>query len=228
MSFEYEWKEPRPSRAKKVIPRSSHGHFVTQMVINDAAGDPGQISRCGSIAEYRTRLIALAEQDTVDVVEQVGPFYWVDDKNKRHEHYLDQVIHKADGRKFGITDKPYRRVSEKFGDEIIQVCKDGQARAEFDELFVVTEYGRDPIKLFNADLMRGCRDADLVADSEAQIVVDEHSGVILLSSLVEAMAMGPRGFRALVRLIASGGLEVCEDEKISHGCRVIPKGIHND
>lgn len=224
MSSEYEWKEPRPSRAKKAIPQSSHGHFVVQMVINDNDGSGGQISRCGSIAEYRTRMIALAEPDTVDVVEQVGPLYWLDDNNTRHEHYLDHVVHKADKRKLGFTDKPYRRVSNEFGDEITQVCQDGRAKRVIDELYLVTEYGHDPVTLFNADLMRGCRDIDPMADSEALIAIKEFPDVTALRLLVEMIGMGPRGFRALVRLIQSGNLVLMSNEKISHESLVMRVG----
>lgn len=137
MTDEYEWKNPRPSRAIKVIPKSSHGHFVVRMVINDSDEDPGQMSVCGSLAEYRTRVMVLAEPDTVDVVEQVGPLHWRDAKNKTRDHYLDHVVHKADGRRIGLTDKPYQRVTEEFGDEIWQVSRDGRDRGVVHELCLV-------------------------------------------------------------------------------------------
>lgn len=220
MSAEYEWKEPLPSRARKEIPRSAHGHFVVQMVIHDSDEDPGQISRCGSLGEYHTRMIALAEPDTIDVVEQVGPLYWIDSKNKRHDHFLDHVVIKADKRKLGLTDKPYRKVHKEFGDEIIQVCRDGQAKGVIDDLFLVTEYGRDPVKLFNAELMRGCRDADTMADTEARAVICAMQEASTIRNLVDLIGMGPRGFRALVRLIRAGVLTMLADEKISHESRV--------
>ena len=228
MSSEYEWKEPRPSRARKEIPRSAHGHFVVQMVIQDSGEDPGWISRCGSLGEYHTRMIALAEPDTVDVVEQVGPLYWVDSKNKRHEHYLDHVVHKADNRKLGLTDKPYRKVHAEFGDELKQVCEDGQAKGVIDDLFLVTEYGRDPVKLFNAELLRGCRDADTMADTEARAVVCEMQEASTIRNLVDLIGMGPRGFRAIVRLIRTEVLIMLADEKISHESRVALSEVQHD
>jgi hypothetical protein len=227
MSSEYEWKEPLPSRARKEIPRSAHGHFVVQMVIHDSDEDPGRISRCGSLGEYHTRMIALAEPDTVDVVEQVGPLYWFDGKNKRHEHYLDHVVHKADNRKLGLTDKPYRKVHEEFGDEIKQVRKDGQDKKVIDDLFLVTEYGRDPVKLFNAELMRGCRDADAMADSEAMALVSEMQEASTIRDLVDLIGMGPRGFRAIVRLIRTEVLIMLADEKISNHSRVALSEVHD-
>jgi len=228
MSSEYEWKEPLPSRARKEIPRSAHGHFVVQMVIHDSDEDPGQISRCGSLGEYHTRVIALAEPDTIDVVEQVGPLYWVDSKNKRHDHFLDHVVHKADKRKLGLTDKPYRKVHAEFGDEIKQVCKDGQDKGVIDDLFLVTEYGRDPVKLFNAELMRGCRDADAMADAKAMALVREMQEASTIRDLVDLIGMGPRGFRAIVRLIRTEVLTMLTDEKISHDSHVRLAEVRHD
>lgn len=224
MTTEYEWKEPRPSRAKKPIPESSHGHFVVRMVIHDSDEDPGQISCCGSLSEYRTRMIALAEPDTVDVVEQVGPLHWTDEKNVRHDHYLDHVVHKVDGRRLGLTDKPYRQVTEAFGREVAQVNDDGLKKRVIDRLHLVTECGRDPVKLYNADLMRGCRDADDDADVEARAVVEGFGGEASLQVLVNLIGMGPRGFRAFVRLIRSGDLALAREEKISHDSMVVRRG----
>lgn len=206
MGNEYEWKEPRPSRAMKAIPRSSHGHFVVRMVIGDDDGGAGQVSRCGSLAEYHTRVIALAESDTIDVVEQVGPLVWLDDNGKRREHYLDHVVVKSSGRKLGLTNKPYRRVTREFGNELARVLKDGQARELIDDLFLVTEHAPDPVIAYNADLMRGCRDADEEADFAAVRVADSITQPTTIKQLVAMIGLGPRGFRALVRMIRSEDL----------------------
>lgn len=42
----YYWHEPRPSRARKPIPKAARDHFVAQMVIHDSAEDQGQFSTC--------------------------------------------------------------------------------------------------------------------------------------------------------------------------------------
>lgn len=223
LGTEYEWKEPRPSRARKAIPRSSHGHFVVQMVIGEGDDDAGQVSRCGSLAEYRTRMIALAEPDTVDVLEQVGPLLWSDDKGKPREHYLDHVVVKSCGKKLGLTDKPYRRVSSEFGEELAQVLEDGRAKGVVDELFLATEYAHDPVAVYNAELMRGCRDADGEADFEAVRAASNGTGPATLAKLTEVIGLGPRGFRALVRMIRSGDLIMQKHEKITHGSVVVPK-----
>jgi hypothetical protein len=216
MSDAYEWHEPLPSRGKKAIPKSAYGHFVVQMMINDSEENPGQILRSASFAEYRTKMMALAERDTVDIVEQVGPLHWYDSAQKRCDHYVDAVVHKADGRKLGLSDKPYSRVTNELGDELRQVANDGYEKGVLDQLFLVTEFSRDPVKLFNAELFRGCRDADVQADDEARAVAAEIDGHITLRELVELIGMGPRGFRALVRLIYSEELVLVANTKINH------------
>lgn len=225
MSSEYIWNEPRPSRAIKPIPKSAHGHFVVQMVIHDSDDDPGQISKCGSLNEYSTRMIALAEPDTVDVIEQVGPLHWRDQKNKSHEHYLDHLVIKEGGRRIGLTDKPTVFVTEDFQDEIVQVREDGCKKRVFDELYLVTEYARDPITLFNAELLRGCRDKEDDVDAIALTVVADLSLKATLNELVNLINRGPRGFRALVRLIGSGHLVLSKHEKISRDSVVVQGGI---
>ena len=221
MSSTYFWDDPRPSRAVKPVPKSGHGHFVVQMVIHDTDEQPGQISMCGSLGEYRTRLIALAEPDTIDVIEQVGPFPWTDEKGERHHHYIDQIVVKNDGRRLGLTDKPYRRVTPAFQAEIAQVDAEARKRGAINRLYLVTEYARDPIKLYNADLFRGCRDADPEADALALAVVTDLSGDVPLQSLVAEINRGPRGFRALVRLIRQGILRLAQEEKIKPTTLVI-------
>ena len=185
------------------------------MNLHDCDADPGQMSLCGSLGEYRTRVIALAEADTTDVVEQVGPFYWTDDKNQRHEHFLDHVVFKSDGRRLGLTDKPFLRVTSAFEEEIRQVYEDGRKLDVIDDLFLVTEFARNPIKLHNADLFRGCRDADPDVDIIALTVVSKLAEDMPLKTLVAEINRGPRGFRALVRLIRSGVLQLKIEEKIS-------------
>lgn len=221
----YFWDEPRPSRAAKPVPRSGHGHFVVQMVIHDTDEQPGQISMCGSIGEYRTRLIALAESDTIDVIEQVGPFPWTDEKGKQHGHYIDQIVVKNDGSRWGLTDKPYRKVTAAFEAEIAQVDAEARKRGAINRLYLVTEYARDPIKLYNADLFRGCRDADPEVDALALAVVIELAGEAPLLSLVAEINRGPRGFRALVRLIRSGMLQLVCAEKITPTTRVMRRDV---
>ncbi|UOA14971.1 hypothetical protein [Sulfitobacter dubius] len=221
MGTEYKWKDPRPSRAQKAIPRSAHGHFVVQMVIGDCEDDFGQVSRCGSLAEYYTRMIVLAERDTVDVLEQVGPLNWIDEKGRQREHYLDHVVLKLDDRKVGLSNKPFRRVSQDFGDELAQVLQDGQAKKVIDELFLVTEYAHDPVVAYNAELMRACRDADKEADTEASTAAASIDEPTTLAQLTNIIGLGPRGFRALVRMIQAGDLIMKVEEKISHDSLVL-------
>jgi hypothetical protein len=224
MSSEYVWNEPMPSRASHPIPKSAHGHFVIQMVIHDSDEDPGQISKCGSMGEYHTRMIALAEPDTVDVIEQVGPLHWQDKKNETRAHFLDHLVIKDGGKRVGLTDKPAALVTENFQAEIAQVREDGRQKKFFNELYLVTEFARDPITLFNAELIRGCRDEEGDVDAIALTVVADVTSKATLDELIRQINRGPRGFRALVRLIGSGHLVLWKHEKISRDS-VVVRGV---
>jgi len=82
-------------------------------------------------------------------------------------------------------------------------------------VYVVTEYGRDPTDLYNADLFRGCRDAEDDVDAIARSVVDRLDGEVSIQALVDEVNRGPRGFRAIVRLISSRRLKMKRKEKIT-------------
>lgn len=209
----YRWSPPMASRAKKTIPRRGRNHFSVFMLIGDEEGGPGFISGCGSLGEYHTRLLLLNEPDTVDVIEQVGPFPYEED-GRVHGHYLDQLAVKSDGRRLAFTDKPYAKVSPEFQAEIAQVREFGVGNGHFNELYLVTEYARDPIALHNAALMRGCRDPEPEADNRAIDIIDEMDGPASLRSLVQLMDLGPPGFRALVRQIRKGNISPLVAERI--------------
>ncbi|MEP2659264.1 MAG: hypothetical protein ABJH07_26420 [Sedimentitalea sp.] len=129
---------------------------------------------------------------------------------------MDHVAYKKDGRRLDLTDKPYLRVTKEFEDEIGQVCEDGQQLDVIDDLFLVTEFARDPVKLHNAELFSGCRDADPEVDIIAQTVTYDLIAKTPIQNLVDEINRGPRGFRAVVRLIWAGVLELQNNEKITH------------
>ena len=209
----YRWSPPFASRAKKKIPRRGRNHFSVFMLIGDEHGEAGFISGCGSLGEYHTRLLLLNEPDTVDVIEQVGPFPY-EEAGQAHGHYLDQLAIKADGRRLAFTDKPYSKVTPEFQAEIHQVREFGVGNGHFNDLYLVTEYARDPIALHNAALMRGCRDPDPEADKRAIEVIVQMREPASLRSLVEMMDLGPPGFRALVRQIRKGAISALVTERI--------------
>lgn len=215
MSEAYHWAPPKPSRAKKAIPRRGRNHFSVSSTIGDRNGVGGYLSKCGSLFEYHTRIIALAEADTIDVIEQVGPFPYVDRGNVRHSHYLDHLVVKADGRRLAISDKPYARVKDEFGEELAQVRNFGVGNGVFDGLFLATEYAHDPIDLNNAALIRGCRDVEEEVDLRAEEVVADMVGQQTMRTLTDLMDFGPQGFRALVRLIRAGRIRLLNKEKIA-------------
>ena len=209
----YRWSPPFASRAKKAIPRRGRNHFSVFMLIGDEGGGPGVMSGCGSLGEYHTRLLLLNEPDTVDVIEQVGPLPYEED-GQVHGHYLDQLAVKSDGRRLAFTDKPYAKVSPEFQAEIAQVREFGVGSGYFNELYLVTEYARDPIALHNAALMRGCRDPEPEVDHRAIEVIDQMDEPASLRSLVRLIDLGPPGFRALVRQIRKGKISPVVAERI--------------
>lgn len=217
MSEAYYWAPPKPSRAVKTVPRRGRNHFSISMTFGDRDGVGGYISKCGSLGEYQTRLLAIAEPDTIDVIEQVGPIPYLDRNNEPHGHYLDQLVLKEGGRRLAISDKPYHRVRDDFCEELRQVRDFGVENGVFDELYLVTEYARDPIDLYNAALIRGFRDADAEVDLRAEEIVSGMVGPQTMRELTDQIGFGYRGFRALVRLIKPGRIRLLSKAEIGFG-----------
>jgi hypothetical protein len=196
------------------------------MALHDLEDGIGsQISICGSLGEYHTRQILLSERDTVDVLEQVGPFVWHDETGKVHDHYLDHVVVKSDGSRLGLADKAYDRVTPDLEDELKQVRQAAVTGGRLNEVYLVTEYGRNPIDLYNAELFRGCRDLEPEVDEAALRIARSLGGEVPLRDLITQVGFGARGFRALVRLIARGVLQQVEQGKITADTRVTAEGL---
>jgi hypothetical protein len=59
-------------------------------------------------------------------------------------------------------------------------------------------------------------------------LVSEMQEASTIRDLVDLIGMGPRGFRAIVRLIRAEVLKMLADEKISHGSRVRLAEVQDD
>ncbi|WP_422072035.1 hypothetical protein [Tranquillimonas rosea] len=207
---------PKRLRTSRVMPRGLREHFTCQFTFGS---DEGQTMKLDSHSELCVAFVTLSKLDVVDLENQV-PFKWVRPNGKPATHYFDFRAVMADGRRRAIMVKSeYRRQQATVQDELVQIA--AQVTPDFaDEVVVMTERDVDPVELFNAEIMHEMRRPDPEADAAARRVVSELVASVQIQDLVEAIGLGARGFRAVVRLIRSHELELVMKMRIAHAAYV--------
>lgn len=202
---------PLPSIAERAVPVASKGRFTGHLVAGDG---PGRIIRTESHLEMQTALIWLARPETAEIEEQVS-FPWCDRDGSRRTHFFDFRIVRRDGTRVALAVKPEKRLkSGRFLAEIRRIA--GQVTPDFaDEVRLFTDRHIDRIELHNAELFHAVRQPDPEADDAASDVTAGLVGAVPLDELSRRIGLGPRGFRALVRLMANHRLRLVREGRIT-------------
>lgn len=203
---------PERLNTTRKLAKGRREHFTGQFTFGS---DEGRTMDVESHTELNVALVTIARPDVVDLEHQV-PFQWVKPDGKPATHHFDFRVVMVDGKRRAIMVKSeYRRRQTKVQDELAQIA--AQVTPDFaDEVVVMSERDLDPIELFNAEIMHEMRRPDPEADASARRVVGEIVASVRIMDLVEAVGLGARGFRALVRLIRSHELELIDKVRIAH------------
>lgn len=205
---------PTPPSGGRKIPVVSKGHFTGNLVVGDEHGE-GRVIEVESHLEMQTALILIARPDIVDIETQVA-FDWFDEDGEIHTHFFDFKAYHRDGSRTAIMVKPRKRLqSERFVTEAHRIA--AQVTPAFaDNVTIFTDADVDPIELHNAELFHAMRTRDPEADAAMRRLVAGVDGAVRIADLVSHSGLEARGFRALVRLIATGALETCAFERIGY------------
>lgn len=187
-------------------------HFSGQFTFGSAEGRTMDVD---SNTELRVALVTIARPDVVDLENQV-PFEWVKPDGKTGIHHFDFRALMADGTRRAIMVKcEYRRQQDKTQLELAQVA--AQVGPDFaNKVCVMTERDINPIEYFNAEMMHEMRRPDPEADAAARGIFPDTVASVQIHDLVEAIGLGNRGFRAVVRLIRGHELELIAKVRITH------------
>jgi hypothetical protein len=185
----------------------------TGQITTDA--DEGYTLGYDSNTEMKWMLVLLARRNVVWLESQVL-FKWFDDDGKAGRHFFDFRALMADGKRIAIMVKSeYRRNQPKVQDELSAVAA-RVPRSFADEVVVMTERDISPVEYFNAEMMHEMRRSDPDADAIARRLLGEIVGAVRIQDLVDAIGLGARGFRAVVRLLRSHELELTLNVRITH------------
>ncbi|MBE9640576.1 hypothetical protein [Salipiger mangrovisoli] len=177
--------------------------------------DEGYTVGVDSNTEMKCMLVVMARPNVVGIENQVL-FEWPKSNGKTGKHFFDFRVLMADGKRRAIMVKSEsRRRQASVQKELEEIA--ARVPASFaDEVVVMTERDIDPIEYFNAEMMHEMRRPDPEADAMARRILGEIVGSVQIQKLVDAIDLGARGFRAVVRLIRSHEIELTNKVRIAH------------
>lgn len=210
---------PVPSVAERVPAISSRGHSCGHLILREGCGQ--RVLLVESDLEYKWATILAADPDVHELKEQVR-LDW-NDNGRQRTHYFDFTATMRSGIRSAMIVKPEERTrSERFLSEVRAISATAVRVGFVDEVRVLTDTCIDEIRLKNAKMIRSMREVDQEADFKASFVAANLIGANSIAELVDHIALGARGFRAVVRLIANDQLECLHHEVYSP--RTLVKG----
>lgn len=216
----FHWAPPKPSRARRPIPRSSQGHFVGQLVFGEGEG---QCLGFESLLEYRFAICAIYRPDVVDVEEQLEPvFILPPGATEAVARYLDFCVTFRNGRRLGISVKPeWFAQGLTFQHEIRQIASAAIPRL-VDKVAVVTEHNICRVELDNAELMHAARFAEPEIDTVVARFVSGMRGPASVATISAALDLQGDGLFAVSRALNRQILGFNRKERITGQTMVWP------
>lgn len=202
---------PRPSRAKRKIPRKARDHFVGQIVLG--TGTNQQTVGFASLLEYKAAICAAYRPGFIDLEEQLDGIRIELPSGRRKTHYLDyRVTHThSSGRgkiRTGMAVKTAKRAACRTFAAEMKALRAAAVPAVIDRLCVVTERQISPFVLANAELFHACRHPDPALDVAVASALRDIEEPTVLHTALERHGLGGIGYHSAVRLIRTGGLRV--------------------
>jgi len=207
---------PEFSRGDRDTQVASTKHFTGGVVFGDG---PGVRLGMESHLEMNAGLLLAARPSTLDLREQVL-FNWYDAYGDYFVHYIDLVSTEHDGQVVGYAVRPTQRISGRYEERLARIKEQAVSQCFLDDFRLFTELDVCPVELFNATLMHSVRRPDCFADPVLRDVTASIVGATTINALVDKSGLDGMGFRAVVRLIRSGHLQMVQHERIERSSEV--------
>lgn len=197
------WRPPGPSVATRIPSRRSRFSARSSIV---GGAEPRRI-HCEGGVEEKGAYVFVTHRDVADVYEQPAPVKYVDENGKARRHTFDFLLLLKDGRRIAVAIKP-AEFREKWEPIIRRIA--GQMSRKFaDAAILLTESDLHSDLVHNAMLIHAVRrDPPGAHDDQMRDLVRGLNGSVRIGDLVEHSGLEGRGFRAVVRLIADGDLDI--------------------
>lgn len=208
---------PDHSRGDRKTQVGSTRHFTGGLVLG---GQHGVFAGTDSHLEKNAVLLLAYRATTLDLIEQVR-FAWYDEDGEYFNHYIDVVQWRTDGKVVGYAVRPMGRVSDAYLRKLARIKEQAIAQCFLDDFRLFSEKDVCPVELHNATLFHSVRRSDDFADPVAQDVCKNVCGIATVGTLVDKTGLEGMGFRAVVRLIRSGHIQMLRNEKIERSTEII-------
>jgi len=174
-------------------------------------------------AELKAQLILQARPDVREIYEQLPRVQYVDERGKHRTHTFDILAHMTNGERIAIAVKPYEVAKRKGFFEELAIIAPQVPQEVADRVVLLTDRQLRGPALFKAELIHAVRlDEDPESDACVRAALDQVSGSLTIADLVARSGNKGRSFRAIVRFIADGMLEVCTAGRIDY-CTVVAR-----
>lgn len=180
---------------------------------------------CESGLEKKVAHFLLTHPQVADLREQPDAVQWLDAEGTLRRHTFDFLVTLKDGRKLAVAVKPKAR--RRRLDQILAAIANQVPTGFADGVLVMTDEDVPRDVVHNAALLHHCRrGANPTHDAIVQrLVATPGRGTV--GQLVAASELGGAGFRAVVRLIANGTIQVQGGARIGYDTPVAWAGTTN-
>lgn len=169
-------------------------------------------------AELKAQLILQARPDVREIYEQLPRVKYVDEHGKQRTHTFDILAHMTNGERIAVAVKPYDVAKRKGFFEELAIIAPQIPQEVADRVVLLTDRQLRGPALFNAELIHAVRlDEDPEADAGVRAALEQVSGWLTIADLVARSGKKGRSFRAIVRFIADGILEMRTPGRIDYG-----------
>lgn len=205
--------EPKPMQVGRSVAKGRKTHFTGQIVLE--RGGVEELMDVESHTEMMVALVMRARLSVVDIESQVA-FCWTDRGGCDRTHYFDYRVSLRDGSRVAIFVKSAKRAASARVQAQLRAIAAQVTPAFADRVVVMTEQHLDPIETHNAELLYETRASEPEVDALARRALRLITGPVRIRDLVAEIGRDGQGFRAVVRLIGLGELELVDTVRIGH------------
>lgn len=187
-----------------------------------ASKGPRRLAFFESAIEYKTLLLMLARRDVEEIQEQQVVHY-VDEHGTPRKHIFDMRVKFTSGDWMAVAVKPFERAMRTGFVQSLEWIAKQVPRRFAKKVVLITDRDFSAAELHNAELIHACRlDPDPDSDAAVRRSLQAMRSPLSIDQLIDrAELQCGVGFRAVVRLIANGELEMVRRVRIAHSELVV-------
>lgn len=171
--------------------------------------------------EFFASQLALARPDIVSVIPQPERIPFIDKRGKKCHHTFDVLLEHFDGTKTAVAVKPFDRVINSDFREKLSIIAGQMPRAFADQACLVTDRSFTRVQIFNAAMFVDfSKDQDPEADQCLLSVSEGLIGAMTIEGIVALSGYGGAMFRAIVRQLFGGILQLVSPGRIGSSSQV--------